>query len=114
MTTAITQIPPAQLAAWLGAQTLVPVVLDVREPWERERASIQPALCTFKALPMALIPLRLSELDPQTPIAVLCHHGVRSMQVAHFLARNGFATVANITGGVAAWARDFDPTVPQY
>ncbi|MDO8767950.1 MAG: rhodanese-like domain-containing protein [Burkholderiaceae bacterium] len=121
MTAEITQVHPSQLADWLSAQTglsapaVLPVVLDVREPWELERASIKPpAQCSFMALPMALIPLRLSELDPQRPIAVLCHHGARSMQVAHFLVRNGFSTVANITGGIAVWASEFDATVPQY
>lgn len=118
MSAEITQIRPIQLAAWLSAntnaQTAMPVVLDVREPWELERASIQPALCSFKAMPMASIPLRLSELDADTPIAVLCHHGARSMQVAHFLARNGFSVVANITGGIAAWSSEVDNTVPQY
>lgn len=117
MTAEITQVHPAQLTAWLGSQpasAVLPVLLDVREPWELARASVKPAQCTFKALPMAQVPLRLSELDPQTPVAVLCHHGARSMQVAHFLARNGFSTVANISGGIAVWASEFDATVPQY
>lgn len=114
MTTAITQVHPSALAAWLTAQQALPVVLDVREPWELQLASVKPEPCTFMALPMAIVPLRLSELDPQTPVAVLCHHGARSMQVAHFLARNGFTTVANITGGIAAWAHEFDATVAQY
>lgn len=114
MTTAITQVHPSALAAWLTAQPALPVVLDVREPWELQLASVKPEPCTFMALPMAIVPLRLSELDPQTPVAVLCHHGARSMQVAHFLARNGFTTVANITGGIAAWAHEFDATVAQY
>ncbi|MEO6292783.1 MAG: rhodanese-like domain-containing protein [Burkholderiaceae bacterium] len=114
----ITQVRPAQLAAWvnvqLSAQAVTPVVLDVREPWELERASIQPAFCTLKAMPMASIPLRLSELDPDTPIAVLCHHGARSMQVAHFLVHNGFSKVANIAGGIAAWSNEVDSAIPQY
>lgn len=118
MSAEITQVRPAQLAAWLSAQAsaqaTTPVVLDVREPWELERASIKPALCDFKAMPMASIPLRLSELDANTPIAVLCHHGARSMQVAHFLVRNGFNKVANITGGIGAWASEFDTSIPQY
>lgn len=122
----ITQVRPAQLAAWVNVQlnaqsgaqpsahAVTPVVLDVREPWELERASIQPALCTLKAIPMASIPLRLSELDADTPIAVLCHHGARSMQVAHFLVHNGFSKVANIAGGIAAWSSEVDNTIPQY
>ena len=122
MSAEITQVRPAQLANWINVQlsaqpaapAVTPVVLDVREPWELERASIQPALCTFKAIPMASIPLRLSELDADTPIAVLCHHGARSMQVAHFLVHNGFSKVANIAGGIAAWSTEVDNTIPQY
>ena len=98
----------------LVAEGHAPLLLDVREPWELERASIKPALCDFKAMPMASIPLRLSELDAHTPIAVMCHHGARSMQVAHFLSRNGFSNVANITGGIAAWSNEVDNSVPQY
>lgn len=118
----ITQVRPAQLAAWVdvqlnvqsGAQAVTPVVLDVREPWELERASVKPALWTLKAIPMASIPLRLSELDADTPIAVLCHHGARSMQVARFLVHNGFSNVANIAGGIAAWSSEVDSTISQY
>jgi rhodanese-related sulfurtransferase len=114
MSAEITQVRPAQLATWLSAQAGLPVILDVREPWELERASIKPLSCTFKAMPMASVPLRLSELDAQTPIAVLCHHGGRSMQVAQFLIHNGFSTVANIAGGINAWASEVDTTVPHY
>lgn len=118
MSAEITQVRPAQMSAWVNAQlssqATTPVLLDVREPWELERASIKPTLCTFKAMPMASIPLRLAELDKHAPIAVMCHHGARSMQVAHFLARNGFSTVANITGGIAAWSNEVDNSVPQY
>lgn len=118
MSAEITQVRPAQLAAWINAQSsaqaVTPVVLDVRQPWELERARIKPAQCDFRAMPMASIPLRLSELDADAPIAVLCHHGARSMQVAHFLVRNGFSNVANITGGIGAWASEFDTSIPQY
>ena len=118
MSAEITQVRPAQLATWVDAhkttQSTTPVLLDVREPWELELACVKTTLCTFKAIPMALIPLRFSELDPHAPIAVMCHHGARSMQVAQFLAHNGFSNIANITGGIGAWAHEFDNTVPQY
>ena len=63
---------------------------------------------------MHTVPPRLHELDPQRPVAVLCHHGGRSMQVAMFLARHGFARVANVAGGIDAWALQLDPTLPRY
>ena len=63
---------------------------------------------------MGQLVARLSELDPNRPIACLCHHGSRSMQVAVFLAQKGFLKVANITGGIHAWSDQVDPTVPRY
>jgi rhodanese-related sulfurtransferase len=60
------------------------------------------------------VPTRLAELDPNAEIVVMCKGGGRSMQVAQFLARNGFRSVANLTGGILAWSREVDPSVPQY
>jgi rhodanese-related sulfurtransferase len=65
-------------------------------------------------MPMAQHPARLHELDPDRPVACLCHHGGRSMQVAMFLEQQGFARVANIAGGIDAWSLQVDPTVPRY
>lgn len=112
----ITQIRPAQLSAWLQANQEhgTPMVLDVREPQELQVASIKAdgfELCT---IPMGVIPVRLAELDPARPVACLCHHGGRSMQVANFLASRGFAHVANIAGGIHAWSAEVDPSVPCY
>jgi rhodanese-related sulfurtransferase len=65
-------------------------------------------------IPMHTIPPHLSELDRNQPIAVLCHHGGRSMQVAAFLVQQGFSHVANITGGINAWSLQVDASVPTY
>jgi rhodanese-related sulfurtransferase len=112
----VSQIRPAQLDDWLAAHTaLLPLVLDVREPLELQAASVRPG-GTFELLhiPMNQVPARLAELDPARPIACLCHHGMRSMQVAMFLERNGFDEVANIAGGIDAWTLERDPHVPRY
>ena len=85
-------------------------LLDVREPWEIEVASVDDAIC----LPMTEIPERLNELDRARPVAVLCHSGVRSARVAAFLMQNGFASVANVTGGIDAWSQTVDRSVPRY
>lgn len=85
------------------------LLLDVRQPEELELARIKGA----KAIPMGEIPARIGELNPQQPIAVLCHHGMRSLQVARFLERNGFSTVFNVAGGIEAWS-DLDPAIPKY
>ncbi|MDP2067136.1 MAG: rhodanese-like domain-containing protein [Burkholderiaceae bacterium] len=114
----IVQVRPADLAAWLQSvasdAAALPVVLDVREPWELQTASVQPAGFRLVPIPMGDVPARLSELDPDTPIACLCHHGARSLRVAAFLAQNGFDPVANIHGGIEAWSGELDPAVPRY
>ncbi len=112
----IPQIHPRDLTAWLEtARTLgEPLVLDVREPWEWQTASIRPEGFTLQHLPMRAVPVRLAELDRSRPIACLCHHGGRSMQVASFLKQHGFDHVANVTGGIDAWSREVDASVPRY
>ncbi len=112
----IAQVRPSQLAAWLDSVRGhgAPVVLDVREPSELRAASIQADGFELITIPMGVIPPRLSELDPEQPIACLCHHGVRSMQVAAFLKARGFKHVANIAGGINAWSAEVDPRVPRY
>jgi len=112
----IEQVRPRELTTWLdrhqgGKQ---PVVLDVREPAEWHTASVTPGNFTLLNMSMGSVPARMNELDPQTPIACLCHHGGRSMQVAQFLAGQGFAQVANVAGGIDAWAQELDNNIPRY
>jgi rhodanese-related sulfurtransferase len=89
-------------------------VLDVREPAELQIASVKANGFTLLTIPMGSVPARLAELDPQLPIACLCHHGGRSMQVAQFLASRGYDNVANIAGGIHAWAAEVDPSLATY
>lgn len=112
----IAQIRPCELAQWLthARQYGEPVVLDVREPHELQLASVKAEGFTLRTIPMGVIPPRLSELDPQQPIACLCHHGGRSMQVASFLQSRGFEHVANIAGGIHAWSAEVDPSIARY
>lgn len=103
---------PALLASFEPAAK--PVVLDVREPWEVQIASLSfdgaPTVC----IPMNEVPSRLAELDATQPVLSLCHHGVRSLQVAAFLERHGFTDVFNVSGGIDAWSRQVDASVPLY
>ncbi len=86
-------------------------ILDVREPWEIQTAS----LAGSTNIPMNDIPARFKgELDPQKHIAVICHHGVRSMNVTAWLRRQGFENVQSLRGGIDRWAREIDPSVPLY
>ena len=112
----IAQVRPSQLSAWLESVRGhgVPVVLDVREPSELQVASVKADGFELLTIPMGVIPPRLSELDPEQPVACLCHHGGRSMQVATFLKARGFAHVANIAGGIHAWSAELDPSIPRY
>ena len=109
---------PEQLAEWLapaagespGGAEGAPVLLDVREHWEY-------ALCSLPGsvhVPMREIPARLRELDPSRPVVCICHHGVRSLQVAMFLEHRGAREVYNLVGGIDAWARLVDPACARY
>lgn len=80
-------------------------LLDVREPWEVARAALPGSVC----IPMQEIPSRLEELDANAEIIVMCQAGGRSQRAAEFLAGRGFDRVSNLRGGIAAWAREFDP-----
>ncbi|GGC82964.1 rhodanese-like domain-containing protein [Undibacterium terreum] len=104
-------ITAPELASWLAdKEKNPPVLLDVREPWEHETCHISGVML----MPMQSVPERISELDQDATIVCVCHHGGRSMQVASFLERNGFANVINLTGGVHAWAQEVDTAMPTY
>ena len=87
-----------------------PLVIDVREDWELQLASIPGVV----HVPMSEVPARLGEFARDAQIIVMCHAGGRSMRVAQFLANQGFTNVANLSGGISAWSRFIDATVPQY
>ena len=105
------QLNPTQLRAWLDDPSRdKPVLLDVREPWEYERARIDGS----RLVPMREVPARVAEIDDDKEVVAICHHGGRSMQVAMFLERQGFRRVHNLMGGIDAWSRTVDPSVPTY
>ena len=111
----IDQIRPSDLADWFARNpNAAPVLLDVREPWELQTASVTPQGFTLATIPMNEVPGRINELHAGQRIACLCHHGARSLRVAAFLAQNGFAEVANVAGGIDAWSTQHDPSVPRY
>ncbi len=85
-------------------------LVDVREAWERDIASIPWAT----AIPMSEVHARVKELDRNRPVAVLCHSGIRSAVVAAWLRELNFASVANVTGGIDAWSTSVDPSIPRY
>ena len=102
-----------ELAGWLSDDTRpAPVLLDVREPWEYQTCHIEGALL----MPMQSIPDNYEKLnvDDETSIVCICHHGGRSLRVAAFLHSNGFSRVLNLAGGMHAWAQQIDSTMPTY
>ena len=91
------------------------VLLDVREPWDFETARIERSV----NIPMSTLVARIDEVRalqplPDTPVVVICHHGIRSMQCARYLAGQGVERLINLTGGIDAWSTQVDPSVPSY
>ena len=86
-------------------------IIDVREPWEHETARVEGSLL----MPMGEVPARAhQELDPEEHLVVLCHHGVRSMNVTVWLRNQGFEQAQSIRGGIDAWSAEVDPAIPRY
>jgi rhodanese-related sulfurtransferase len=106
------QIAVQDLTAHCAAQPTL--LLDVREPWEVEIASIQLPGAATLAIPMNEVPGRLQALDGEHSVVCICHHGMRSAQVVAFLERHGVDAVYNLAGGIAAWSQSVDPRVPTY
>jgi len=101
---------PSDVAKRLRSESGKLLLLDVREPWERDLAVIEPSV----HIPMNDIAERASELPKDREIVVYCHGGTRSAMVAAYLEHQGFASVANLSGGIEAWSVDVDPKVPRY
>lgn len=103
------QLGPTELKARLAAGDKLQL-LDVREDWEFQTAHIEGSIL----IPMGQVASRIAELDSAAETVVICHHGGRSMQVAGLLEQLGFPNVINLAGGVDAWARSVDPSMPVY
>jgi rhodanese-related sulfurtransferase len=106
------QLAVRDLAAHCAAEPTL--LLDVREPWEVQRAAIALPGVELRNIPLQRIPEEVERLDPAQSIVCLCHHGVRSLQVVAYLERQGFESVYNLAGGIDAWSLQVDPGVPRY
>lgn len=105
------ELQVTELARWLSDDARQrPILLDVREPWEVAIAKLPGSV----HIPMRELGARIDEVARDRPVVCVCHHGRRSLQVAHYLANNGFGPIYNLTGGIDAWAREVDPGCPSY
>ncbi|MFP4079230.1 MAG: rhodanese-like domain-containing protein [Ectothiorhodospira sp.] len=104
------RLPPRALRNHLDRAPARPILLDVREPWEYEIVHLPGSqLC-----PMDRLPERAKTLDPRAEIVLICHHGIRSRQAGLWLEHLGFSRLINLEGGIDAWAREVDPSLPVY
>jgi len=103
------ELTPADLKQRLDrAEKLL--LIDVREPWEYEVCRIAGA----KLIPMGTIPANLQSLDTDDDVICYCHHGVRSLDVAVWLRKQGVAGAKSLAGGIERWSLEIDPQVPRY
>ena len=111
MTQPIVQISASDLADWLANPDPVkPRLLDVREPWETEYCQLPGSI----TIPMGQIMDKAGSLNPDEAVVCICHHGIRSQQVALYLKSLGFTALYNLRGGIHAWSSTVDPTCPTY
>lgn len=85
-------------------------ILDVREPWEVQVCAFDDSI----HIPMRQLPTSLETLPDDENLVVICHHGVRSLQVMAWLRSNGFNQVSSLRGGINAWAREVAPEMATY
>jgi len=103
------EITSAELKKRLDAGEKL-LLIDVREPWEHEICRIEGA----KLIPMNTIPANLQSLDVEEAVICYCHHGMRSLDVAVWLQRQGVESAKSLAGGIDKWSAEIDPKVPRY
>src|SRR5258706_10524950 len=86
------------------------LLVDVREPWEFELCRINGA----KLIPMGTVPANLQALDTDDEVICYCHHGMRSLDVAVLLPRQGVERAKLLAGGIDRWSAEIGPSVPRY
>lgn len=102
-------VTPQQLKQRLD-DGAVPELLDVRDPWEFATCHIEGSI----NIPMSAIVASHNKLDRHAEKVIICHYGIRSQQVAHYLEEIGFKSVINLEGGIDCWAATVAPDMPRY
>jgi rhodanese-related sulfurtransferase len=104
------QITAQQLKTRFDNDAVLPILLDVREIREHQICRIEGSLL----IPMQSIPDALETLNSEQEIVVICHHGIRSLQVAEYLQEKGFSQVMNLAGGIEQWRMTVDLSMQAY
>lgn len=104
------EMTATQLEQHLDSDNTSPLLLDVREEWEYQYCHIESSVL----IPMGYITRKSYQLDTQQETVIICHHGIRSRQVALFLETQNFNHIINLSGGLEAWADAVDPSMPRY
>ena len=97
-----------QLATYL--EKAQPLLVDVREPWEFDICNIDGSV----NIPMGQVPQQLAAIDAADEAVIICHHGIRSQQVIHYLESQSVENLINLDGGVDGWAREIDTDMALY
>lgn len=105
------EISPTELAELLKSGTKVRLI-DVREEWEVQHVAIAGA----EHIPMMQVPQHFEEFqqDPDCQIVCYCHAGMRSLTVADWMRRYAQINARSLSGGIDAWSREIDPSLPRY
>ena len=106
---AVPEMTPYEIDARLKAGEPL-ALLDVREPYEVMISRLDHTL----HIPMSQLANRWPEIPHDRPVVVFCHHGVRSSQAIRYLQTHGYTNLINMQGGIDAWAKQIDPSIPQY
>lgn len=86
------------------------LLVDVREPWEHQTCRIEGA----KLVSLGTIPANLALFEQAGEVVLYCHHGLRSLDAAAWLRAQGVAGARSMSGGIARWSAEIDPSVPRY
>lgn len=101
----IKEIEANALAEWVSSQNKPLKIIDVREMSEIQGGTIPGAI----PMPLATVPLRLNEFEPNEEMVLICRSGARSAQACMFMQQQGFKNVYNLRGGMFAWAGSGQP-----
>ena len=104
------ELYPKELKTYIGETNTPPLLIDVREQWEYDVVHLPDS----ELIPMSQLPAQLDRLNRDAEIVVICHHGIRSRAAAIYLEQQGFKKVINLKGGIDAWAKDVDRSMPTY